>query len=53
MRNTRENKGKMNRSPAQKEDKHAERREYINNGDNRVATKDSSNKGKGPAGENL
>ncbi len=47
-------KGRMNSSSAQKRNKHPERQENMKDGDNSAAAiKDSSNKGKGPSGENL
>ena len=54
MENTKTNKGRMNSSSTQKGNKHPERQENIKDGDNSAAAiKDSSNKGKGPSGENL
>lgn len=47
-------KGRMNNPSAQKGNKHPERQENMKDGDNSAAAiKDSSNKGKGPSGENL
>jgi hypothetical protein len=53
MIKTKVNKGKNN-SSAQSGMKRPERQENIKDSDNSAATiKDSSNKGKGPSGENL
>jgi len=54
MEKTKANKGRLNSSSTQKGNKHPERQENMNDGDNSAAAiKDSSNKGKGPSGENL
>jgi len=54
MGSTKANKGRVNNSLAQKGNKHPERQENMKDGDNSAAAiKDSSNKGKGPSGENL
>ena len=54
MEKTKAYKGWMNSSSAEKKNKHPERQENMKDGDNSAAAiKDSSNKGKGPSGENL
>ncbi len=54
METNKAHKSRMNSSSAQKGNKHPERRENMKDGDNSAAAiKDSSNKGKGPSGENL
>ncbi len=54
METNKARKGRMNSSSTQKGVKHPERQENMKDGDNSAAAiKDSSNKGKGPSGENL